>query len=143
MRWKHTKAMQAPHIVKPSKALGRRRFIENHSLASKNTFLVGKKAEDLFCRNLEELGWKILKRNFHVFGIELDVLACSPKNQLVVFEVKACDDLEFLDTRVSPRQRARLERAYSVLVDRHPGLLLQLGVVSQLSRVELFPDFFI
>lgn len=88
-------------------------------------------------------GWKIVRRNFSVFGVELDVLAKSPKNQLVVFEVKTCTDLSYLETRVSPRQRQRLARAYSVLVDRYPGLLLQLGVVSQLSRVELFPDFFI
>lgn len=142
MHLKRTKAMPAPHTETPSKILGQRRFTENPFPALRNTSK-GKKAEDIFCQHLEKLGWIIIKRNFSVFGVELDVLARSPSRQMVLFEVKTCDDLSYLEHRVSPKQRRRIERAYSVMVDTQPGLLLQLGVVSHLSQVEVFPNFFI
>ncbi len=51
------------------------------------TTQTGKKGEDLACRYLEELGYKILERNFRIRGGEIDIVA-KDGEFLVYVEVK-------------------------------------------------------
>lgn len=53
-----------------------------------STVSVGNKAEDVACRYLENLGYKILERNFRIRGGEIDIVA-KDEDFLVFVEVKA------------------------------------------------------
>lgn len=53
-----------------------------------STRTLGSRAEDLACKYLTRLGYKILKRNFLIRGGEIDIIA-RDKEDLVFIEVKA------------------------------------------------------
>lgn len=53
-----------------------------------STRTIGSKAEDLACKYLSKLGYKIIERNYLIRGGEIDVIA-KDKEDLVFIEVKA------------------------------------------------------
>ena len=53
-----------------------------------STTLTGGQGEDLACKYLEKMGYKILERNYRIRGGEIDIVA-KDKDTLVFVEVKA------------------------------------------------------
>jgi len=50
---------------------------------------IGRQGEDLACKYLEKIGYKILERNIHFSRYcELDIIALDKKNSLIAIEVK-------------------------------------------------------
>lgn len=52
-----------------------------------STIDIGNKGEDLACKYLQKLGYKILERNYRIRGGEIDIIA-KDKEYLVFVEVK-------------------------------------------------------
>lgn len=52
-----------------------------------NNLSIGKYGEDLACKFLEQLGYRIIERNFRIRGGEIDIIARDGKT-LVYIEVK-------------------------------------------------------
>jgi putative endonuclease len=81
----------------------------------------GQHGERLAARYLLRRGWRILARNWHGGGGEIDLVAA--RGGVVAFvEVKARGDPAALDDPVTPAQRMRLIRAASAFLACHPEL---------------------
>ena len=83
--------------------------------------LRGDQGEDAAVRWLLRRGWRVLARNWHGGGGELDVVA-ERRGVLAVCEVKARGDALALEDPVRAAQRDRLRRAAIAFLARHPAL---------------------
>lgn len=61
---------------------------------------LGQRGEDAAAAFLQELGYRILHRNYEVAGGELDIVALTPERTLVFVEVKTREN----ETLASPEQ---------------------------------------
>ncbi len=59
-----------------------------------NNLPTGKSGEDIACKYLQDLGYKILDRNFRIRGGEIDIIA-KDHDQIVFVEVKTRYSHEF------------------------------------------------
>lgn len=80
-----------------------------------NSNLVGQRVENTVEQILKRQGWTVIARNEKKFGIEMDRLMRWPNGDFIVLEIKSISDLNFLELRVSSRQRLRLEALRSLL----------------------------
>lgn len=48
----------------------------------------GARGEEIACLYLKKNGFEILRRNFYVRGGEIDIIAASPRGQIIFVEVK-------------------------------------------------------
>lgn len=53
-----------------------------------STKQTGDWGEELACRYLKKLGWRIIERNFRIRGGEIDIIALDADGELVFVEVK-------------------------------------------------------
>ncbi len=86
-----------------------------------NTALKGREGEGIAARYLERKGYKIVKRNFAVYGAEIDLVAV--KDETTVFaEVKYWDkyDLREMDRILNREKRNRIVRAAKGFLNRYP-----------------------
>lgn len=73
---------------------------------------------------------------------EIDLLAESPRGTLWIFEVKTLSHFDFLNVRVSRRQKERLKRAHLFVQSRTSRpVRLALAFVDRAGRVLIFEDF--
>jgi Holliday junction resolvase-like predicted endonuclease len=80
----------------------------------------GRLGEDRAVDRLRADGCEILGRNRRIAGVEIDVLARDPREDLVlVVEVKASGDGRPPERRVDAARRRRLARAAARLGERH------------------------
>ena len=87
---------------------------------SRHRVVLGKRGEDLACRELERRGYAIIARRHRCRGGELDIIARDGPT-LVFVEVKARDSREFGDgaEAVTWQKRQRIVRLASEYVMRH------------------------
>lgn len=73
---------------------------------------IGKRSEEIACEYLIQLGYKIIKRNFHFGKLgEIDIIA-EKDNQLIFIEVKAQSGDAFGDSRfwITPAKQKKLRK---------------------------------
>lgn len=73
---------------------------------------VGEWGEDVAAKHLESMGYRIVERNWHRVGGELDIVA-EVDGQLVFVEVKTRSSADFgtPEEAITPRKQAHLRRA--------------------------------
>ena len=107
---------------------------------SEERIALGKRGEDLACRELERLGYAIVARRFRVRNGELDIVA-RDGSVLVFVEVKTRRSTDFGGpiSAVGARKRRHLSRAAIAWMDRHgiPGVEYRFDVIGVLIRGEL------
>ena len=86
--------------------------------AARDTGRSGERAAERF---LVRRGWRILARNWHGGGGELDLVACR-RGIVAVCEVKTRADRGALDEPLPAVQRARIARAAAAFLARRPDL---------------------
>jgi putative endonuclease len=69
-------------------------LMSGNDTTSESTQVIGKRAEDLAARFLEQRGLKILARNFRCRGGEID-LVCRDGKSLVFVEVRLCRNAHY------------------------------------------------
>ena len=111
-----------------------------------NTAEKGREGERIAARYLEGKGYKIVKRNFRVFGAEIDLVAV--KDGMTIFaEVKYWNKFDYLemDKALNHDKRARIVRASKGFLNRFPvfsensirfDLLYLSGPSAQVEHVE-------
>ena len=86
-----------------------------------NRVAKGRRGEGIAAEYLERKGYKIVKRNFKVYGAEIDLVAV--KNETTVFaEVKYWDTFEFreIERVLNREKRRRIVRASKGFLNRYP-----------------------
>lgn len=79
----------------------------------------GRRAEAVCCWLLRLKGWRIVARRYRTPLGEIDIVARRGAT-LAVVEVKARADVATAAVALSPRQQARLARAATAFLSRHP-----------------------
>ena len=119
---KDTKVTAAPSTVLPSKNLVRSHCTAKAFRASKDGSRQGLACERQVLRWFEAQGYRLLQqRRKTPFG-EIDLWLLGPDHKPCAVEVKSTPDFQFLETRISRKQRDRLRRTWRYLIDRHPGV---------------------
>jgi Holliday junction resolvase-like predicted endonuclease len=72
----------------------------------------GLRAEERVIQYLQNKNLRILKTRWRTTYAEIDILAESARQEIWIFEVKSLSHFDFLDVRVSRRQKERLKRAF-------------------------------
>jgi Holliday junction resolvase-like predicted endonuclease len=88
---------------------------------------VGDLAEARAEKHAVSLGVKIVARRVRVAGVELDLVGTNPAGAWIVIEVKSLGPGEWIENRISVKQKRRLVRAATALADgwRLPGVRFQ------------------
>ena len=101
----------------------------------------GRYCEDLVAIELRKLGYKILAQRYKIANIKVDLLVRHPRLGLGIVEVKSLSGWDWLSTRVSQKQRLRLQRATEILVERSRGpVALMLATVDKKQAVKIFDE---
>lgn len=72
------------------------------------SYLFGKSSEDVACAYLNELGFKILERNFHSKFGEIDIIALDKSGILCFIEVKATSGNYDAILRLTPKKYEKI-----------------------------------
>ena len=86
-----------------------------------NTAAKGREGEDIAAAYLERNGYKIVKRNYRVYGAEIDLVAV--KDETTVFaEVKYWNKYKFqeMERILNRNKRRRIVRASKGFLNRYP-----------------------
>lgn len=95
---------------------------------------LGRWGEDYVVNYLEERGWTILDRNWHVprsHGIagELDIVAFDPvRSAIIVVEVKTRRTYDSLGEMLTDRQISKISRVFGVWLSTHPHSTPNIGI---------------
>ncbi len=81
----------------------------------------GRTAEAIAAAVLRLTGWRVLARNWRCPAGEIDIIA-KRRHILAFIEVKTRDDLAMAGEAIGANQRARIGRAASLFLARHPAL---------------------
>lgn len=98
----------------------------------------GRTGEEIACRHLEQQGYRILERNWRYRHKEIDIIASSGV-ELIIVEVKTRSDASYLSARESvglEKQRHLIE-AGDKYVRQH---LLNLPVRFDIIALDIAPD---
>ncbi len=95
---------------------------------------LGREAEARAQTEVERLGIRIVATRVRVCGVELDLVGIDKQGGWIVVEVKSLGDGEWIENRLSWRQRQRLIRASNALA---AGWRLA-GVAHRADSVELW-----
>lgn len=87
----------------------------------RRAWLHGQAAEAIAAGFLRLSGWRILARNWRNPAGEIDIIA-RRRHVLAFFEVKTRDTLGDAGEAIGTRQPARIRRAASLYLARHPEL---------------------
>ncbi|MDP6963195.1 MAG: YraN family protein [Planctomycetota bacterium] len=114
-----------------------------------NNSQIGKCGEELVAKHLIQLGWTVVAQNHRCPFAEIDILAFSPNQRLVVVEVKSRRSFSWLDEYdcLSQQQRQRLSKACAYFTSKTKDGLparLDLALVdlksNTKSKIRLFKD---
>lgn len=81
----------------------------------------GRAAEAIAAGLLRLTGWRVLARNWRCPAGEIDIIA-QRRHMLAFIEVKTRDELAMAGEAIGANQRARISRAASLFLARHPAL---------------------
>ncbi|MBS1971836.1 MAG: YraN family protein [Bdellovibrionales bacterium] len=85
---------------------------------------------------------KILKTRWRTTYAEIDILAESPRGEVWIFEVKSLSHFDFLDVRVSRRQKERLKRAFLFVQSKtRKPVQIALAFVDKTGEVLIIENF--
>ena len=141
MDLKHTKAMQAPVTEKPSQTSAPASSTGKLSLGSKNTWRAWY-CEERVIHFYLNLGYRCLARRWKTPFAEIDLCLETPEKEILLVEVKSVRSLDYLDCRLTLRQKRRLQRAWLYCLERRPQVRLVLAVVSQQGEILILDDIF-
>lgn len=86
--------------------------------------------------------FRILKTRWRTVYAEIDLLAESPRGEIWIFEIKTLSHFDFLDVRVSRRQKERLKRAHMFVQSKtRKPVRLALAFVDKRGKVLVFDNF--
>lgn len=90
-----------------------------------------------------KLNYRLLKHRMKTPFAELDLIFESPKGEILIIEVKSIQSQEFIQGRLTEKQKKRLGRAMQYLQTqtRRP-ILFWLVMVTHQKEVLVFRDFF-
>lgn len=88
---------------------------------------IGDEAEARAEAVVVEMGVEIVARRTRVAGVEIDLIGVRKSRSWIAIEVKSLGPGEWIENRISVRQRRRLARAANALADgwRVPGVRFQ------------------
>lgn len=102
----------------------------------------GQWAEDQVAEYLLKKSFRILKTRWRTRYAEMDLVAESPRGEIWIFEVKSLSHFDFLDVRVSRKQKERLKRAYLFVQSKTTKpVRLALAFVDRRRQVLVVEDF--
>lgn len=108
---------------------------------------VGIRGEDIAVAHLEELGWRVVARNWRCAAGEIDVISVDPAGTTVFCEVKTRTGLGFGDPleAITWEKQRRLRQLAATWLQTHPaprvridgiGIVLRRGHQPRISHVE-------
>jgi len=99
-------------------------------------------AEECVAQYFLKKNFKVLKRRFRTTYAELDLILESPKQEIFVLEIKTISHFDFLDVRVSQKQKDRLKRAHMFLQSKTlKEVRLCLVFVDKKGEILILEDF--
>ncbi len=101
----------------------------------------GKEFEEIAARYLESLGYKLIKRNYHCRGGEIDIIALDG-NTLVFVEVKGGKSKDFGDPaeRIDNKKLLRMLRCMKEFLADNPSEDYRIEVIIVRDKsIEHFP----
>lgn len=91
---------------------------------------------------LQRKNLRILKTRWRTTYAEIDILAESARQEIWIFEVKSLSHFEFLDVRVSRRQKERLKRAFMFIQGKtRQPVRIALAFVDKAGEVLIIENF--
>ena len=115
--------------------------------ASKNTSLCkahaqGEWAEQQVLQSFLKRGFRVLKTRWRTTYAEIDLIVESPQKEILILEIKSLSHFDFLDVRVSKKQKERLKRAHLFVQSKTPKPVhLILAFVNSKGEILLVEDF--
>jgi putative endonuclease len=101
----------------------------------------GLKAEEIVIDYYQSRNFLILKQRMKTPFAEVDLLFRAPQGHLLMVEVKSVNLTSFYLTRVSKKQKNRLEKAVLFLANRFSSLVeIHWAFVGRDDRVTIFED---
>ncbi|WP_413291421.1 YraN family protein [Bdellovibrio sp. HCB337] len=121
-------------IVRPSQAL--------KSTSLYKAQARGEWAENRVAEHFQRKSFRILKSRWRTTYAEIDLLVESPRQEIWILEVKTLSTFDFLDVRVSRKQKERLKRAHLFVQSKTPKpVRLALVFVDKKGQVLVIEDF--
>ncbi|MGI9549143.1 MAG: YraN family protein [Bdellovibrionales bacterium] len=98
----------------------------------------GQQYEQLVAQFFIEKGWSLMCKNKKFFGVETDLII--KKNQIyLLIEVKSLRREFLLEKIISPKQKKRLKKVYSMLANEFEGhWYLLLATVNNKQKINFF-----
>lgn len=91
--------------------------------------------------HFQQKSFRILKIRWRTTYAEIDLIVESPKNEIWILEIKSLSHFDFLDVRVSWRQKERLKRAHLFVQSKTPRpVLLALAFVDKKGEVLILQE---
>jgi Holliday junction resolvase-like predicted endonuclease len=144
---KHTKATQQSFTSKASQSTGLVSGTVEPLPASKNTSLCkahaqGQWAEMKVADYFIKKSFRILKTRWRTTYAEIDLVVESPQREIWILEIKSLSHFDFLDVRVSKKQKERLKRAHLFVQSKTPKpVRLALAFVDRKGEILVFDEF--
>ncbi len=110
-------------------------------MGSKN-FYKGIKAEKLVASYLIQQGLSFKRSRYKILNQEVDLLFQGPQDQWVIVEVKAVDDMNFLEFNLRSKQVRRYQKIIEVLRERGHKIQFWLAVVLKQRDIQIIRDLF-
>lgn len=113
----------------------------------KSTSLCKAHAQGLWCENqvltyFRKKSFRILKSRWRTPYAEIDLIVESPKNEIWILEIKSLSHFDFLDVRVSWKQKQRLKRAHLFVQSKtSKRVRLALAFVDKKGEILIIEDF--
>ncbi|MGZ3804037.1 MAG: YraN family protein [Pseudobdellovibrionaceae bacterium] len=99
-------------------------------------------AEEQVLKYFLEKSFRVLKIRWRTTYAEIDLVVESPAHNIWILEIKSLSHFEFLDVRVSKKQKERLKRAYLYVQSKTPKpVRLALAFVDKKGEVLIIEDF--
>ena len=109
--------------------------------ASKN-ILRGLEAENHVRNHYLEKGFKLLHHRLRTKLAEADLVFLDQDGRILIVEVKSWTRPEFIEFRLSQKQKRRLQRLIISISESHGEVYAHLAIVSQSNQITIFEDVF-
>jgi Holliday junction resolvase-like predicted endonuclease len=102
----------------------------------------GIEAENLVRDYYLKRGYKMLHQRFRSKLAEIDLLFLDSEGRIVIVEVKSWTKEEFLNYRLSYKQKNRIQRVIESMSEMYGEVYAHLAIVSQRNEISIFEDVF-
>lgn len=115
-------------------------------MESKNTVceahLRGHRAEEKVADFFRQKKYKILKQRWRSPFAEVDLVVESPSGGIGLIEIKTISHFDFINVRISEKQKQRLQRAHLFVQSKTKRpVVLYLALVNQRGQILFFENF--